>query len=64
MVEQTFMMKRWMGRPSVVSNDLVKKINEKVCENQRITISQLSEQFTQWKMKIMTLYISTVNSHP
>lgn len=35
------------GRPSVVSNDLVKKVDEKVRENRRFTISELSEQFPQ-----------------
>ncbi|XP_075229662.1 uncharacterized protein LOC142329169 isoform X20 [Lycorma delicatula] len=35
------------GRPSVVNRELVQKINAKVRENRRITISELSDEFPQ-----------------
>ena len=35
------------GKPSIVSDKLVQKIDEKVRENWRFTMSELSEQFTQ-----------------
>jgi len=35
------------GRPSVINDDLVEKINKKVRENRKFTITQLSECFPQ-----------------
>jgi hypothetical protein len=33
------------GRPSVVSDDLVQNIDQKICERRRFTISELSCEF-------------------
>jgi len=35
------------GRPSLVNDDLLRKVNERVCENRRFTISDLSLHFPQ-----------------
>ncbi|GBN84032.1 hypothetical protein AVEN_31325-1 [Araneus ventricosus] len=35
------------GRPSVVSDGLVAKVNVKICENRRITIRMLCDEFPQ-----------------
>jgi len=35
------------GRPSLVNDDLVRKVNERVCDNRRFTISDLSLHFPQ-----------------
>lgn len=35
------------GRPSVVNDELVNRVNEKIRENRRFTISELSEHFTE-----------------
>uniref|UniRef100_A0A1B6DDI6 Mos1 transposase HTH domain-containing protein n=1 Tax=Clastoptera arizonana TaxID=38151 RepID=A0A1B6DDI6_9HEMI len=35
------------GRPSLVSDDLLNKVNEKLCENRRFTITELSGHFPQ-----------------
>ena len=35
------------GRPSVITDDVVQKVDEKVTENRRFTISSLSEAFPQ-----------------
>jgi hypothetical protein len=37
----------WSGQPSVVSNDLVQSNDQKICERQRFTISELSCEFPQ-----------------
>jgi hypothetical protein len=47
MVEQIFMMSKAVGRPSVVSDDLVQSADQKICERQRFTISDLSCEFSQ-----------------
>jgi len=35
------------GRPSLVNDDLVRKVNEGVCDDRRFTISDLSLHFPQ-----------------
>ena len=35
----------WSGRLSVINDDLVQKVDEKVCENRQFTISSLSNEF-------------------
>jgi hypothetical protein len=35
------------GRPSVVSDDLVQTVDQKICERRRFTISELSCEFPQ-----------------
>jgi hypothetical protein len=48
MGKQMFMMRsKVISRPSVVSDDLVQSIDQKICERQRFTISELSCEFTQ-----------------
>jgi len=37
----------WSGRPSLVNDDLVRKVNERVCDDRRFTISDLSLHFSQ-----------------
>ena len=37
----------WGGRPSLVNDDLVRKVNERVCDDRRYTISDLSLHFPQ-----------------
>lgn len=36
--------KKCSGRPSVITDDLIDIVNEKICEN-RLTVSQLSDLF-------------------
>jgi hypothetical protein len=36
-----------VGRPSAVSNDLVRSVDEKISERRRFTISELSCEFPQ-----------------
>jgi hypothetical protein len=36
-----------VGRPSVVSDDLVQSVDQKICDRQRFTISELSCEFPQ-----------------
>jgi hypothetical protein len=33
------------GRPSVMSDDLVQSVDQKICERQRLTISELPREF-------------------
>jgi hypothetical protein len=48
MDEQMFTMKSEVfGRPSVVSDDLVHSVEQKICERRRFTISELSCEFQQ-----------------
>ena len=35
------------GRPSLVNDDLVRKVNKRVCDDRRFTISDLSLHFPQ-----------------
>jgi len=35
------------GRPSLLNDDLVRKVNERVCDDRRFTISDLSLHFPQ-----------------
>jgi len=35
------------GRPSLVNDDLVRKVNERVCDDRRFTVSDLSLHFPQ-----------------
>jgi len=35
------------GRPSLVNDDLLRKVNERVCDDRRFTISDLSLHFPQ-----------------
>ena len=39
--------KAWSGRPSLVNDDLLRKVNERVRDDRRFTISDLSLQFPQ-----------------
>jgi len=48
------------GRPSWVNDDLVHKVNERVCDNRRFTISDLSLHFPQISR---TLLYDNVSSH-
>jgi len=48
------------GRPSLVNDDLVRKVKERVREDRRFTISYLSLHFPQISR---TLLYDTVNSH-
>jgi len=47
------------GRPSLVKDDLVQKVNERVCDNRRFTISDLSLHFSQISR---TLFYDSVSS--
>jgi len=47
------------GRPSLVNDDLVRKVKERVCEDRRFTISDLSLHFPQISR---TLLYDTVSS--
>jgi [histone H3]-lysine36 N-dimethyltransferase SETMAR len=46
------------GRPSVVTDDLVGKIDEKIRDNRRFTISQLSEEFPQISRTVLYEVVS------
>jgi len=48
------------GRPPLVNDDLVRKVNERVREDSRFTISDLSLHFSQISR---TLLYGTVSSH-
>ena len=48
------------GRPSLVNNDIVHKVNERVCDDRRFTISDLSLHFPQISR---TLLYDIVSSH-
>ena len=48
------------GRPSLVNDDLVRKFNERVCDDRRFTISDLSLHFPQISR---TLLYDIVSSH-
>ena len=48
-----------MGGPSLVNDDLVRKVNERVCDDRRLTISDLSLHFPQISK---TLLYDTVSS--
>ena len=48
------------GRPSLVNDDLMRKVNEKVCDNRRFTTSDLSLHFPQISR---TLLYDIVSSH-
>ena len=48
------------GRPSLVDDDLVRKVNERVCHDRRFTISDLSLHFHQISR---TLFYDIVSSH-
>jgi len=48
------------GRPSLVNDDLVRKVNERVCDDRRFTISDLSLHFPQISR---TLLYGIVSSH-
>jgi len=47
------------GHPSLVNDDLVHKVNERVCDDRRLTISDLSLHFPQISR---TLLYDTVSS--
>ena len=47
------------GRPSLVNDDLVRKVNERVCDDRRFTISDLSLHFP---LISRTLLYDTVSS--
>jgi len=48
-----------IGRPSLVNDDLVRKVNERVRDDRRFTISDLSLHFPQISR---TLFYDTVSS--
>ena len=48
------------GRPSLVNDDLMRNVNEKVCDDRRFTISDLSLHFPQISR---TVLYDIVNSH-
>jgi len=48
------------GRPSLVNDDLLHKVNERVCDDRHFTISDLSLHFPQISR---TLLYDTVSSH-
>ena len=48
------------GRPSLVNDDLVRKVSERVCDDRRFTTSELCLQFSQISR---TLLYDTVSSH-
>jgi hypothetical protein len=49
-----FMMKsEVVGRPSVVSDDLVQSVDENICESRRFTISKVSCEFPQISLTIL-----------
>jgi len=48
------------GRPSLVNEDLVRKVNERVRDDGRFAISDLSVHFPQTSR---TLFYDTVSSH-
>jgi len=48
------------GRPSLVNDDLMRNVNERVCDDRRFTISDLSLQFPQISR---TLLYDIVSSH-
>jgi len=50
----------WSGRPSLVNDDLVRKVNERVRDDRRFTISNLSLHFPQTSW---TLLYDIVSSH-
>jgi len=70
MVKKCFRMfsERWQnlyddarsGRPSLVDDDLLRKVNERVRDDRRFTISDLSLHFPQISR---TLLYDTVSSH-
>jgi hypothetical protein len=47
------------GRPSVVNEDLVRTVEEKIQENRRFTISSLSLHFPQISLSLFTKYCLT-----
>jgi transposase len=48
----------WSGRPSVVNEDLVRKVEEKIQEKRRFTISSLSLHFTQISWSLLYEIVS------
>jgi hypothetical protein len=48
MGEQVFMMKiKVVGQPSIVSDDLFQSVEQKICERQHFTFSELSSEIPQ-----------------
>jgi len=47
------------GRPSLVNDDLVHKVNERVCDNRRFTISDLTLHFPQISRNLLYDIVST-----
>jgi hypothetical protein len=45
--ERTYTMRREVGGPSLVNDDLVRKVNERVRDDRRFTIFYLSLHFPQ-----------------
>ena len=45
--ERMCMLRREVGRPSLVNDDLERKVNERVRDDRRFTISDLSLHFPQ-----------------
>jgi len=47
------------GRPSLVNDDLVRKVNERVCDDRSFTISDLSLHFTQISRNLLYDIVSS-----
>jgi hypothetical protein len=51
-------IEEWSGRPSVVSDELVQSVDQKVCERLHCTISELSCEFPQISCTILSEIIT------
>jgi len=57
--ERTCTMRRESGRPSLVNDDLVRKVNERVRDDRRFTISDLSLHFPQISRTLLPDMVSS-----
>jgi len=57
--ERTCTMRRDVLCPSLVNDDLVRKVNERVCDNRRFTISDLSLHFPQISRNLLCDIVSS-----
>jgi hypothetical protein len=51
------------GRPSVVSEDLVQSVDQKICERRRFTISELSCAFTQISRTLLYVIVTVMQGY-
>jgi hypothetical protein len=49
---------RRSGRPSVVSDDLVQSVDQKICERRRFTILEVTCEFPQISLTVLYLVIA------